>query len=80
MTGLGFEPTTCGLKGHKLAPASAGERQFKRVFEVRALTSASQRRWALSPWYNADEVVEVATSVTHAVGIQSMKLTAMGRR
>jgi len=49
VTGVGLEPTTCGLKGHKLAPASASERQFTRVFEGGALTSASQRWWALSP-------------------------------
>jgi hypothetical protein len=34
MTGVGLEPTTCGLKGHELAPASAGGRQFMRVFDV----------------------------------------------
>ena len=34
MTGLGLEPRTYGLKGHELAPASASERQFMRVFEV----------------------------------------------
>jgi hypothetical protein len=44
MTGLGFEPRACGLKGHDLAPASASERQIVRVFEVRTLTSASQRQ------------------------------------
>jgi hypothetical protein len=27
-------PTTCGLKGRILAPTSAGERQFMRVFSV----------------------------------------------
>ena len=54
MTGVGLEPTTCGLEGQKLAPANASERQFMRVFEGRAPTSASQRQWALSPWYNAE--------------------------
>jgi hypothetical protein len=34
MTGLGFEPRACGLKGHELAPASASDRQTRRVFEV----------------------------------------------
>jgi hypothetical protein len=43
-------------KGQIPAPASASERQLLRVFEVRTLTNASQRWWALSPWYNAEEV------------------------
>jgi hypothetical protein len=43
MTGVGLEPTTCGLKGHELAPASASERQFRRVFGPRTLTSAGGR-------------------------------------
>ncbi len=49
MTGVGIEPTTYGLKGRKLAPVSAGGRQFSLVLLVLALTSASQRWWVLSP-------------------------------
>jgi hypothetical protein len=49
MTGVGLEPTTCGLKGHELAPASASEHQIMRILGGATLTSASQRWWALSP-------------------------------
>ena len=44
-----LRPHAYKRKGPRLAPASASERQFMRVFEGRALTSASQRWWALSP-------------------------------
>ncbi len=46
---MGFEPTTSCVQGGKLAPASASEHGFMQVFEGGALTSASQRRWVLSP-------------------------------
>jgi hypothetical protein len=37
--------------------------------EEQQVRLVQERPNGLSPWYNAEEVVEVATSVTHAVGI-----------
>ncbi len=34
MERMGFEPTTSCVQGRLLAPASASDRQFMRVFEV----------------------------------------------